>query len=337
VNTAYLPVILTGLSLIAVRAVAAELADVSSQYDFIKIDYPDSVAGSPLGINARRQVVGYFTDKKGVDHGYLWEKGKFVQVIDYPGGTGSAAGGINDRGDISGIWFDKIGYEHGFLLASPQVCADKGPAQCPPVFTSIDEPDAVQNGTVSFEFGRGLGTVSTGINNHRQVVGMFCTAKLFSDAFIYAADAGKYRAIDNPYAAHTPGFGSKAFGINDRGVVAGDYLEHAPKPFFEYTHAFLFDHGYYTSLDVPNSTKGGFGTQVNGVNNAKVAIGVFTTPKGFFRGFIWQRGQFSVLSFPGEPYTEINGINSRGDLTGDYAVDQDGTNLLGYLAFRKTE
>ena len=119
--------ILTGLAglIIANIATAPAMAQpsVSSRYDFITLDYPGSpdYPGSnfPLGINNKREVVGFFTDNMGVAHGYLWKKGKFT-TIDHPGAPlvafgGTFAGGINDRGDIAGLYIDRSGYEHGYL------------------------------------------------------------------------------------------------------------------------------------------------------------------------------------------------------------------------------
>ncbi len=323
--------LLAGLSL-AGAAGAAPLPDASSGYRFVKLDYPGAKLSTPLGINDKGQVVGYFIDRNDFDHGYLWQDGKFTALPDYPGSAGTGTGGINNKGHISGTWFDKAGFQHGFLLAPPASCAAQGPAKCPPVFTSIDDPDAVRSTNVPFEFGPGLGTAGLGLNDDDEVVGLFCTAGLWSDGFVYSA--GGYQSIDNPYATHARAYGTKLFGINDKGVVAGNYLArdgHVP-----ITHAFLLRKGTYISLDIANSAKGGFGTQVNSVANTDLAGGVFTTAKGAFRGFIWRNGQVSVISFPGMPYTEVNGINRNGDLTGDYATDAGGTFLRGYVAFRKT-
>ncbi len=59
---------------------AAAQTSLASQYDFRKFEYPDSALSTPLGINAKREVAGYYTDQAGVDHGYVWSKGKFTTI-----------------------------------------------------------------------------------------------------------------------------------------------------------------------------------------------------------------------------------------------------------------
>ena len=52
--TAYLRSIVFGASLVAGSASASEAVDVSSTYDFIKLDYPGSRAGSQMAAATRR-------------------------------------------------------------------------------------------------------------------------------------------------------------------------------------------------------------------------------------------------------------------------------------------
>ena len=78
-------------------------------------DVNPKVGTQARGINSAGQIVGWFTDTGGTNHGFLRSKsGRFTQ-IDFPGGQGTQALQISDRGDIVGIY----GGAHGFLLSRP--------------------------------------------------------------------------------------------------------------------------------------------------------------------------------------------------------------------------
>jgi hypothetical protein len=93
--------------------------------------------------------------------------------------------------------------------------------------------------------------------------------------------------------------------------------------------------GVNVPIDVPDSDRGGFGTQVNGITNGNVAGGVYSDPSGRFHGFLWSKGKFYRVDCPNKPYSEVNGLNTRGDVTGDYASEKQGNTLIGFVAFRK--
>src|SRR5436190_9541940 len=75
--------------------------DEGSRFCFSSIDVPGATVGSnAMGINARGDIVGAFTDAAGT-HGYLLSDDAF-STIDYPdpGVVFTDARGINARGDI---------------------------------------------------------------------------------------------------------------------------------------------------------------------------------------------------------------------------------------------
>ena len=87
---------------------------------------------------------------------------------------------------------------------------------------------------------------------------------------------------------------------------------------------------------MPGSALGGFGTQINGVNNSGMAVGLFSSATGFHTLF-WVSGKVFTLDFPGEPFSELHSINNRGDITGGYLSDPNSFFLHGFIAFRKDE
>jgi len=305
------------------------------QYDFKVFLYPGAVESYPLGINENRDIAGFFMDKAGSMHGYLYSNGIFTPV-DYPGALGTFAGGINDRGDISGTYVDTKGFQHGYIRMIPPGCerGDDRNNNCKPVFKSIDVPGAQQDNTVPFEFGPGLGTDAIGINNRQDMVGLYATGvvkKVYSAGFMLSN--GHYQAIEDPLGDKTPGDGTKLFGINDFGVIAGDYLTGPADN--QITHGFIFDGHTFKSVFVPGSDQGGFGTQANGINLQGEVVGTFTDTAGVLHGLFWANGQAFTLDYPGQLYSEVHVINNRGDVTGAYYDLTNNGNLVGYVAFKK--
>jgi hypothetical protein len=317
--------------------------DISYRYEFVKLDYPKAAASYPLGINAKRQIVGTWVDASGIFHGYLYEGGKFTS-IEYPGALqsqfgGTFAAGLNDRGDISGTFTDKNGFQHGFIRVMPSECEDEAP--CKPVFKQIDFPGAVQTQNIFFELGPGLGTAVAGINNHSDVAGLYATQGLWSNAFKFAN--GHFTSIDDPAATHAPAEGSRSFGLNDYGDVVGSYLNQASPTVYPINYGFVFDGKKYIPVFVKDSDKGFFGTQANGINNRQEVVGVYSDVAGNLHGLYWVAGQSFTIDFPKMPYSEVHVINNRGDVTGAYLVDPTvfnpayGYPYRGFVAFLKDE
>ncbi|HEX3664926.1 MAG TPA: hypothetical protein VHU23_06820 [Rhizomicrobium sp.] len=65
------------------------------------------------GINDKGDVVGWYADASGVQHGFLLS-GKKVTTIDDPAGVTNLEG-INNKGEISGLYTDASGSRHGFI------------------------------------------------------------------------------------------------------------------------------------------------------------------------------------------------------------------------------
>jgi probable HAF family extracellular repeat protein len=88
---------------------------------FITINDPMGVKGtSPHGINAQGDIVGYYTDSAGHDHGFLRHRGTYTTLDDPlavsgPNG-GTAAFGIDAQGAIVGTYTDSKGIMRGYLL-----------------------------------------------------------------------------------------------------------------------------------------------------------------------------------------------------------------------------
>jgi hypothetical protein len=249
----------------------------------------------------------------------------------------TAAAGINDLGDVAGTYFDYQGFQHGYLMTMPAGCGgdnDDRWARCQPTFESIDFPGAAQTTGIPFESGTGLGTSVTGLNNRREVAGLYATSAGYSNGFVFSPRTG-FQSTDAPNASHTPSFGTRFFGVNDLGVMVGDYISqtnpHAPP----LNHGFLLCGDDYTPIFITGSDLGGYGTQVNGVNDFKLAVGLYSDPTGNPHGFLWADGNAYQLNYPAALYTESHAINNLGAITGSYSTDRTGLSIHGYVAYPK--
>src|SRR5215831_5998876 len=102
--------VLLSMSVLLRALVAAQ----EPSYTFTIIDPPDAISTSPIGINARGQIIGQYTDATRQTHGFLFEKGTFTP-LDVPDATLTTAEGISARGQIIGQYRDAGGRLHGFL------------------------------------------------------------------------------------------------------------------------------------------------------------------------------------------------------------------------------
>src|SRR6185312_3973941 len=79
------------------------------------IEIPGSIQTEAFGIENNARVVGAYTDKTLVTHGYIYFHGN-VTTIDYPGGTFTQAWGINDPQRVIGNFRDaNTRLQHGFI------------------------------------------------------------------------------------------------------------------------------------------------------------------------------------------------------------------------------
>lgn len=328
-------------------APSTALPSIAAGYTFQTVDVPFTAATEPLGINSKREIIGYYIDLFFQLHGFLYRGGNFT-TIDHPKAklglfAGTVTGGINDRGDVVGTYTDSNGFDHGFLLSRPDWCGDEDEGACKAAFHDIDVPGAAQTKGIDFELGPGLGTAAIGINNRRQIVGMYATPGLYSNGFILSN--GDYKHVDHPMAAHLPGDGSKLFTINNFGRAAGDYLSPlgsvstcpglGPNP--QMTSGFVLDGSTYTPIFVKGSEKGGFGTQVSGINDLGLVVGIYSDPSCKAHGLVWGYGLYFQLDYPNQPYSELHSISNRGDITGAYSTSASPGpfTIHGFVAYPK--
>jgi hypothetical protein len=153
-----------------------------------------------LGINNNGDIVGYYNDGTGAEHGLFraWtgygNRGNYVS-IDPKGAVNTIAEGINDSDLAVGYFQGADGSLHGF---SYSVASQ--------VFTPIDF-----NGATS--------TAVLGVNNIGEMVGYYIDTAGKRHGFIRSA-AGQYATIDD---ANAGAGGTLVGGINNFGEIVGWY------------------------------------------------------------------------------------------------------------------
>ena len=272
----------------------------ADNFNFIPIDVPGATDTQALGINDRGHIVGSFSDGA-----FLLDNGHFTILPDVflsPGVRGHllTAADINNRGEIVGtLIVSGSGIPGGptnAYLREPdgtvtRIAGSFGPGTpTAKGFGINDRGQAVGDAGARFPIdggfvrNRDLSTQQIvlhaqlfGINNSGHIVGSFNAAAcavsncaLPGGAFLLS-NKGEFTPIAVPGATST-----EAFGINDRGVIVGQFADASG------THGFLNSHGDFTTINIPGATS----TTVHGINNAGLFVGTFTDAAGRQHGFV---------------------------------------------------
>jgi hypothetical protein len=212
-----LPRLRLASSLTFVLAILLPAGLVAQNYSFTNIDYPGAMYTFPQAVNDSGQVVGYWGDSQGNNHGFYWDGINFTS-IDYPGAGATFAVGINNAGVISGFYLTDMGTQaHGFIL-------DNG------TFTSYDYPGFAGQ------------TNGEGINNHDVTVGYYGSGG--STGFFN--NNGSFSSFGYPDACWTV-----PYSLNDSEQAAGDYRADCSTGFL----GFFYSNGTFTTLQYPDATE----------------------------------------------------------------------------------
>ncbi len=210
----------------------------------------------PMSLNVGGTITGYSIDGNGTGHGFLRKSdGTITMFDDSEGGTGSGLGtfpeSINDEGTIAGVVTDPTGFDRSFTRGPEGKIANFDPPGA--TTSSIGTANVLINdlgivagtvfqGTANIDYGfegawgRKLldfeteqagtgsneGTNVNALNIFGTTVGYVTDSNQENHTFVRYAN-GKAVVFDVPGQMAVPGsfFGSAAYGINARGVVAG--------------------------------------------------------------------------------------------------------------------
>lgn len=149
--------------------------------------------------------------------------------------------------------------------------------------------------------GAGATTVN-GINNHGDVVGTFVQDGI---GYGFLFDGETFTTLTFPGAKST-----MAKGINDAGQIVGSY---SSSPFLLGQHGFLFDHGEYTILDLPDA--GRRIIEAEDINNHGQITGILADAEAV-HAFLLEGEDYSRITVPDTHRTEGLGLNDAGVVAG---------------------
>jgi uncharacterized membrane protein len=153
-----------------------------------------------------------------------------------------------------------------------------------------------------------------GVNQAGAAVGSFSASPSLTKGFRLVS--GKYTSIAYPNA-----FATYPMAISDTGAVVGSYATTA-------LNGFLWQNGTFTTINHKNAK---YGTALTGVNKSGVIVGNrFSADRGF--GFLYIKGVFKNIVYPGGNYTLVGGVNNNAMISGEIFLNATGTQTLGYTA-----
>ncbi len=261
--------------ILVISVVSTAHAEVS--YTFTTIDVPSATSTYTFGINDFDNMVGTYTDSKGINHGFLYAGGNFT-AINVPGSSYTWAYGTNDSGAIVG-WHQNATGIHGFLYAGGSFTTIDVPGASSTQVFGINDSGVIvgayndPTGTHGFfdvggsfttiNFPDATNTYALGINDPGAIVGWYEDPSGIH-GFLYAG--GSFTTIDVPGVINAMRLG----GVNNSAAVAGAYQNATG------THGFLYSEGNFTTINVPGATE----TNAFGINDSDAIVGWYQDATG---------------------------------------------------------
>jgi probable HAF family extracellular repeat protein len=251
---------------------------------FSTVDYPGAVSTNAQGINPGGDIVGFYKDTLGKQHGFLLRGGNFTS-IDYPGAIATDARGISPPGDIVGSFTNAPGGPaniHGYLWS-------RG------TFTEVQFPGY-------------LGTIAQRITPNGDIYGCNHNMDMMGSMHGLVLSAAGYTQLDVPASMHTG-------ATPDGSTIVGLYTDLTTG----LTHGYFLQNGNFEPFDVSGSNF----TAAWDINPSGAVVGVFRDATGKVHGFLLSDGAATTIDYPGAIATRAFGINPGGDVVGAY-VDSSG-------------
>jgi hypothetical protein len=293
------------LAAAAIGLLATGAASAQS-FTFTTFDNPgDPTFNQLLGINDNGVIVGYFGSgaqgHPNIGYEIAPPYTKYTPNM-MPGSVQTQATGINNAGLTTGFWAPtNTGMDANFGFVREPTGKN---------FTYISATDPAEAAPLQVD-------QALGINNNSVVAGFYEDANSNAHPFTYSLSTGAYSTFNLGGAVST-----FATGINDNGDVCGYFVMASQK-----NVGFVHGNGILAKFEVPGSSF----TQLFGINNAGVAVGVYMKG-GVTHGLYYVPGTGAWLTVDdpeGTGGTFLNGINNKGEIVG-FFVDAAG-NVHGMI------
>jgi len=204
-----------------------------------------------------------------------------------------------------GVTWGKVSLDIDYdINHGPVVNANNGSKNySTPKFSSYNYPGAIAT------FARGINDIwgngiINGPNEVGQIVGSYSDSSGVGHGFLFEALA-QFSTIDYPGQ-----LGGGASGINNSGQIVGTWIDSN-----HCSHGYLYTGGSYISYDNPNAICAQGGTGFTGINDAGQISGIYYTNTGW-QSFLYYKGKYYLVNYPGATYTNAGGINGDGMITG---------------------
>lgn len=238
--------------------------------------------------------------------------------FDYPDSQNTGTRGINNAGQIAGFYRVRGNpARHGFL-ATPNVAGNSGQNNQCQETASFSTRHGVN--FASFDFPGSTNTQATAITPSGEIVGRYFASNGSQHGFVLRD--GSFSAVDIPGATSTD-----VAWVNASGAIVGTYGTSTGG------HAYVLNGGAISTIDFPSANPvctAGFG-----ISNSGDIVGVGFACNDFFhgQGYLFSRGQFTVIDVPGATGTFPTMVIDTTRIVGTY-IGSDGV-FHGF--FRKAE
>ena len=207
-----------------------------------------------------------------------------------PGAIRTRFNARNNKGVSVGTYRDASAADHSFMLQQSTL-------------TAIVHPNERPNTT----------TV-TGINKFSTTVGSFSSAPWGGTVRAFKRDSsGNFFSFSFPGSQTT-----MANGINDGGVIVGNYVAPGSVNGALAWHGFAYHNGQWVTVDYPGTNVDTF---LFGISNSGVIIGE-AEPIGPPIYFMYANGVFKKIDIPNSSATQVSGISAGGVITGTTDFNQ---------------
>jgi probable HAF family extracellular repeat protein len=182
------------------------------------------------------------------------------------------------------------------------------------------------NSTVGTITNQGSYTAPSTVPNPAAVT---VTATSQANPSISASASVTITTLSYSFSALTyPGFSTSANGINGSAEVVGTYGPSLSAESEDYgSGGFSYAGGAYSIIEYPGTqdfqvcgtfaAQGAQGTGASDINDYEQIVGAYQNCSGSY-GFLYAGGSFSSISYPGDAYTYLSGINNSGEIVGSY-------------------
>lgn len=259
-------------------------------------------------------------------------------AVNYPGATYTEAFAINDSEEVVGTYGTNVQLQNGFQEQNNVFTTDNCVLENETLMSDVNNKGEIvgsyagnDNGNIEGFIWEGNGQCQTiadpngsaatdvwGVNDNGVLVGF------------YTDSAGNYQGFEWVNGTFTniacAGWtNTRAYGINDAGIIMGDNANSPSGPFSGFALA--------SGKCIPVNYPGAVSTSAKGINKSDVIAGWYTDASGMTHGFVESGGKFQALNYPGAVATLAFHINDKDQVAGWYEDSAGG--IHGFVATPK--